>query len=132
MTIKKYTIGWSGGEVVICVDLNVATEDMLHEINNFWCGSEERLAEADGDVLTAVINNLARVCFIILMKYDWNAYGLMMEFDYDEGGIEGWPRMDGSDGFLIQYSEPPEITPFDLDIAVEEIKDMPVAPVPNE
>lgn len=36
-----------------------ATDEQLHEVNNFWCSSERRLADSKGDIAATVVRMMA-------------------------------------------------------------------------
>ncbi|KAB0017203.1 DUF2528 family protein, partial [Escherichia coli] len=56
--------------------------------------------------LNAVLIMLAQHALLIAISSDLNAYGVVCEFDWNDGnGQEGWPSMDGSEG--IRITEPP-------------------------
>ncbi|MDC9950580.1 DUF2528 family protein, partial [Shigella flexneri] len=45
---------------------------------------------------------LAQHALLIAISSDLNAYGVVCEFDWNDGnGQEGWPPMDGSEGIRI-------------------------------
>ncbi|MCZ5116099.1 DUF2528 family protein [Escherichia coli] len=55
-----------------------------------------------GSVLNAVLIMLAQHALLIAISSDLNAYGVVCEFDWNDGnGQEGWPPMDGSEGIRI-------------------------------
>lgn len=96
--VKRYGVNWFGElDLVVEVDHDVVTNDTLTEINTFWSDSSDRLRDADGDVLIAVLKMLAQRCFQLTTAYGYSVKGLVLEFET----IEGWPRMDGSEGFKI-------------------------------
>lgn len=106
MTIKKYTIDYDWkAEVDIEINDELCTEDQLNEINTFWGGSKDRLYDADGVLLNAVLVLLAKTAFNIQFEHDYNLHGVINAFDWDaefgECGIEGWPKMDGTHGIKI-------------------------------
>ncbi|HFO6377389.1 TPA: DUF2528 family protein, partial [Escherichia coli] len=87
--------------IEIEIDHDVMTEEKLHQINNFWSDSEYRLNK-HGSVLNAVLIMLAQHALLIAISSDLNAYGVVCEFDWNDGnGQEGWPPMDGSEGIRI-------------------------------
>lgn len=104
--IKKYEIecgvyGW----IDIEIDHDIVTEEELKSINQFWGGAERRV-ENNGSVLNAVLKLLAATALQISVAYEYNTYGVVKQFDWnDGGGVEGWPPMDGSAGFKIVYAE---------------------------
>ncbi|EMR7184339.1 TPA: DUF2528 family protein [Escherichia coli] len=100
--IKKYIIDYDWkASIEIEIDHDVMTEEKLHQINNFWSDSEYRLNK-HGSVLNAVLIMLAQHALLIAISSDLNAYGVVCEFDWNDGnGQEGWPSMDGSEGIRI-------------------------------
>ncbi|EFJ3663118.1 TPA: DUF2528 family protein [Escherichia coli] len=96
--IKKYIIDYDWkASIEIEIDHDVMTEEKLHQINNFWSDSEYRLNK-HGSVLNAVLIMLAQHALLIAISSDLNAYGVVCEFDWNDGnGQEGWPPMDGND-----------------------------------
>lgn len=55
--IKKYTLkdGWKDWEIALEVDHDVLTKERATIINEFWSDSADRVYEADGCVVMAVI-----------------------------------------------------------------------------
>ncbi|EPA2648369.1 DUF2528 family protein [Escherichia coli] len=90
--IKKYIIDYDWkASIEIEIDHDVMTEEKLHQINNFWSDSEYRLNK-HGSVLNAVLIMLAQHALLIAISSDLNAYGVVCEFDWNDGnGQEGWP-----------------------------------------
>jgi hypothetical protein len=107
--IKKYKIDWDWkAEIHIEIDHDIATGEMLHEINSFW-GNDKYRVTKEGSVLNAVLKMLAREAFYIAYCNDYNTFGVVSAFDYDDKynncDTEGWPKMDGSAGFKITRCE---------------------------
>ncbi|WP_035276512.1 DUF2528 family protein [Desulforegula conservatrix] len=101
--IKKYKIDYDWkAEVRVEIDHDIATEEKLKEINDFWIGAEDRVRQ-EGSVLNAVLKMLTRTCLLLQIEKGYNTVGIIEEFDWDtsNGGIEGWPKMDGSFGFKL-------------------------------
>lgn len=99
---KKYNINYDViYDVVIEVDHDIMTDELLHEINNFWSGNSERLEKEDGDVLIAVLKMLTQVVLQQVMETGRGVRGIIRLFDWVHNGIEGWPAMDGSAGITI-------------------------------
>ena len=106
MAVKKYTLDYDWkAEIDIEIDDELCTNEQLTEINTFWGGAEDRLSDADGNLLNAVLVLLARTALYVQFEHDYNIVGLVSAFDWDaeygEQGIEGWPKMDGSFGIKI-------------------------------
>ena len=128
--IKQYTISeWCDNKAVFAVDHSIMTEEKFHEINSFWSGDDDRLEEEDGNVVYAVLKLLAKYCFALQVSRGLNQYGLVNHFDYEKsGGVEGWPKMDGSAGILILRVGTPEFE-IDDEVKVVSLDKMPPAPV---
>ncbi|WP_114152975.1 DUF2528 family protein [Chromobacterium haemolyticum] len=100
MAAERYTLSYLGDfEVVVEVDRSLATDEKLAMINDFWIDGDERLADADGDLLKAV---LARLCCRVL-SLSMETFDVKAAF---EKGQEGWPRLDGEWGItLLSYDD---------------------------
>lgn len=67
--LQKFTLGdsWKDWQLTLEVDLDILTEERATEINEFWSGDDDRLRDADGDVIRAVIKLAAeRLVFALL------------------------------------------------------------------
>lgn len=55
--LKKYTMNdtWKEWSIIVEVDHDILTSERATLINSFWTSSEDRLSDADGDVVRAVI-----------------------------------------------------------------------------
>lgn len=129
---KLYKAEYNGFETVIAIDHDICTDEMLHEINNFWSSSEWRLSCDDGDIAKTVVRLLAQTCFALQYeKFGLNHWGMMKCFDWDDDeGVEGWPKMDGSSGILLVRCDQPEI---EVDfITIDNIDEMPAPPTKPE
>ncbi|NCG55251.1 DUF2528 family protein [Serratia fonticola] len=116
MDIKRYVIGWFCTlDLIVEIDHDIVTEKELHEINNFWSDSQDRLMDADGNVLHAVLKMLGQRCWPLLIA-NWTMSGSSLSKAFDE---EGWPPMDGSCGFRIIDCD--ELEFDESDITVSEI-----------
>lgn len=110
MTIKRYSVDCNDmAEVIIEIDHDVATEEKLHEINDFWSNSEQRIGEARS-VLGAVLKMLtAKVLYLALEDGFAGVESVIRSFDYEIEGVvghEGWPKLDGSYGIkLIDFTD---------------------------
>lgn len=105
--IKSYDIDydWKCG-LVIEVDHDIITEDILHEINDFWSDSKYRLSQNQGNILFTVLKMIAREAFHISLTNNYSTFGVVCEFDWDQGnGVEGYPAMNGTSGFKIIHVE---------------------------
>ena len=96
MSVTRYTVsyGWTY-DMVVDIDSSLCTDELLHEINNFWSDAAWRLSRARGDVLKAVLRMLAMTAFRMTIT------DLDPEGQLKEEGIEGWPRLDGSAGITL-------------------------------
>ncbi len=97
MAIKRYKLEYSGAFTLV-VDINdeKCTEKLLHEINGFWGGDDDRLFEADDDVLTAVLRMLVVMVAQESIEYYWG-----VETQLKTKPLEGWPPLDGSYGITL-------------------------------
>ncbi len=118
MNVKKYKLIYDFREIEIEVDHNKISEKDLHQINDFWSGSTERLNANENNVLYAVLKMLAIQIIQVQIEYNYNEFGVIGVFDK---GIEGWPKMDGTNGFKIVSVD--EFLPDDYDISIEEIEE---------
>lgn len=128
MMIRVFSAQNGYAECKVAIDDSKCTDEMLHEINNFWSDNQWRLSQAEGDVGKAVAKMLIKQCFSLqYVNYGLNSWGIMRCFDWDKGeGQEGWPKMDGSQGIAIISCEVPEI---ELDFfTVTEVETMPEPP----
>jgi len=101
---KHYCIDYDlKAELVVEIDHDVMTAQGLREINDFWVDSKHRLEMARGDLLRAVLTLLGQVVMRIQAHDPMTTEGVIEEFNSAKpgGGIEGWPRMDGSMGIRI-------------------------------
>lgn len=99
----KFDYGLDEFEIVVEIDHNIMTDEMLHMINNFWSDSQGRLSDADGDITKAVVSYLCSVVYWLACKSELgNVVSMFKEGRY----TEGWPEMDGSAGIkLVSYSD---------------------------
>ncbi len=119
--IKRYEINWNDcAFMTVEVDHSKVTEEALHETNNFWSGAEDRIDDEDGSVLNAVLKMLANACFTEAWSGGWGVSRVVDRFDYDckfgNGGIEGWPKMDGSSGIKLIACDVSLFTPHDTQV----------------
>jgi hypothetical protein len=81
------------------IDREKVTDETFHLINGFWSGADDRIEEADGDVLLAVL----RLLWEEIMRLSIETFDVESKL---AAGIEGWPRFDGTMGFrLVHYDE---------------------------
>jgi Protein of unknown function (DUF2528) len=129
--IKKYDLNYNDFNVSIAIDHEKFTEELMHEINNFFSDAKWRLSQENGDICQTVLKMIAEKCFYIVLGKDYNAYGVMDEFN--EGDItEGYPPMDGSIGIQIVSVSTFEIDACEIYVCTpEELDVMPALPKGN-
>lgn len=121
--VKRYEITWNAHDdmpvLTVEIDPAVCTIETLENINNFFINAQDRLDEADGDVIATFLKMLAATCFTEQTgpTGDWNTQGLIALFE--DGNMEGWPPMDGSEGIKILGCDVPGVC-YD-DMIVEEV-----------
>ena len=95
--MKRYVLTYDlmGNEVVLDIDQNVCTDELLHEINSFWSGADYRLNQADDNVLHAVLKMLCTRLLVDSIR-ELNAV-----HTWRTGAPEGWPNLDGSMGITL-------------------------------
>ncbi|EPF7465391.1 DUF2528 family protein [Serratia marcescens] len=100
--IKRYEVEYDWkGSLIVEINHDVMTDEKLHEINDFWSNNTYRISK-QGSVLNAVLAMLAQTAFLIQISNDYNTYGVVSAFSWENGeGQEGWPPMDGSEGIKI-------------------------------
>ena len=104
--------------VILEVDFDKLTPTLATEINNFWTDAEDRLSDADGDPIRAVIKMAAGIFFahVLDVMESLNTYGMQQAFDSQ---YEGWPR-EGECGIkLIDWEGRP-----DLDCALLDLEEI--------
>lgn len=109
MTIERYKLIYAGQfEIELEIDDEKCTDTLLHEINNFWSGSERRLDNAGGDCWLAVMDMLCTT----LMRLS------ITELDALEhmvaGKEEGWPPLDGKYGITLLSVDNFEFDPSEV------------------
>ena len=118
--IKKYKVDYDfKAEVVIEIDNEIMTEAKLAEINDFWSDSDWRVKSC-GSVLNAVLKMLTQVVLRNQVEYGYNTFGIVSLFDFDacNGGIEGWPKMDGSHGIKLVSVDDMDFNCDDMSISI--------------
>lgn len=113
-TWTRYTLTfdatWSNVVVDVREPESQAMIDLFTEINEFWSGADERMSEADDDVLVAVLNMLCRNALVMELTH---FIGAVHEFAVT--GVEGWPLLDGSCGIKLVSVESID---FDSEISI--------------
>lgn len=114
---KRYflTYDFMGCEVVVDIDHGILTDERLHEINSFWSGAEERLTQADGNVLHAVLKMLC----CRLLADSIQVFSVMQTWTKD--APEGWPNLDGSYGITLVGVDDWTFDEEEVSIKVEEV-----------
>lgn len=100
--IQQYKVEFDCNSTIYEIDHNLLTEEKIHEINEFWMDHESRI-DGSGSALAGVLSMLTRVILPMQAYYGWTTYGVIDEFDFKtgNGGIEGWPPLDGSYGIKL-------------------------------
>lgn len=117
---KRYEITWNAHEdapvLTVEIDHSICTDESLHQINNFFINAEDRYVNSDCDITATVLKMLAVICFSEQAgpTGDWNTYGLICQFK--DGGYEGWPPMDGSEGIKILGCDSPGLCHDDMEV----------------
>lgn len=107
-------------ELTLEVDLDKLTPELATEINNFWSGSDDVLAAANGDVIEAAVRRAAPILIHAALD-GWNANGMISQFE----NREGWPDVDQI-GIRVLSFQIPDIDAYSLDVFVQP------SPVPVE
>lgn len=107
-TTKRYHLGGENFEMSVEIDHAMLTEDKLLEINRFWTGAEDRLAESG-----SAVNAVLKLLFLNVQqmagesRFGVSVSSVIQEFASKDArgnpkdGQEGWPEMDGSYGIRI-------------------------------
>lgn len=110
--IKTYILDYDNkAEVVVEIDHDVLNDELLHEINNFWDGADVRLSVCDGNILKVVLRLLATAA----IREEFMGWSAFMSFR--NGGMEGWPKLDGGCGIKLMKVE--ELTLEDEDVIIK-------------
>ncbi len=78
----------------------------IKEMVDFWSGSDERLEDNNGDYVQAFLKQLASKVHWLVICNNYNLYGVLSAFDK---GIEGWCKMDGSQGIKLIHVDDPTL-----------------------
>lgn len=70
---------------------------VMKEVNEFWSGSKERLAEYDGEIVPAFLSFLTKEIFMISISGRWYKERIIREFE----DKEGFMSLDGSYGIKL-------------------------------
>ncbi|MDF3931371.1 DUF2528 family protein [Pseudomonas citronellolis] len=68
--LEQFTLSdtWKDWEITLEVDREILTKQLATDINDFWTGSEDRLLDADGDVVRAVVRSAARSLIYLMLE----------------------------------------------------------------
>ena len=111
-TIKTYTLDYDDkAEVIVEVDHDILNDELLHQINNFWSDAKFRLIDCNGNILKVVLRLLATAALREEIM-NWSAVT-----SFQQGTMEGWPKLDGSYGIKLVKVE--ELTFEDSDINIK-------------
>lgn len=92
-TRYKLDYAWHA-EMVVEVDDEILTPEILKDWNEFWGGSEERSAEEGGPLLPLLKMMYLEALFYSVVYSNGTR-------DLEAGKVEGYPPMDGSCGITI-------------------------------
>lgn len=113
---KRYTVDYDWKfECVFEIDDEVFTEQMAKSINEFWMNPDYRASQA-GSHLHAVLKMLANHCWILSLEHA--NYIRAFDYELDNCGQEGWPKMDGSAGIKIIRVDNLDLDYDDMNIEV--------------
>ncbi len=106
MAKKTYTVTYIPQDWDCTVEIEdevngVATLDLIKQMVEFWTDWESLLDDNDGDYTRAFLQQLARQAFLICVGENYNTYGIVEEFN----DLEGWCKMDGSQGIKITNTD---------------------------
>ena len=105
--LKRFKLedSWKDWALTLEVDLDVLTSDKAAEINEFWSGHKDRLDDALGDVVRAVVKLAAERLVFAMLEYGgcqisdggqsaiWTKENLHDQEGWGgsvEGGLFGW------------------------------------------
>jgi len=113
-------------DVKICIDHEIASDDLLSEVLDYYGEADDYLVKSYGHVGKAfvllVAEEAARAC---IRGYGLNSYGVMKYFET----AEGFFPLDGSRGVYLVHCDEFE---FDYYVnGVEELTEAPELPKPN-
>lgn len=106
----------TGGEIDVQIDFDfkyklgdreVTVLECIVEMQSFFTDSEDRLEEADGDVVRAFLKQLCHKVMLMAIEYQRNASGIIRLFD---DGEEGYCKMDGSNGIKLLSVDQPDFS----------------------
>ncbi|EBI0307127.1 DUF2528 family protein [Salmonella enterica] len=104
-----YEITWTKYEskpaLIVEIDHSICTDELLHQINNFFIGAEERYQDNNCDITATVLKMMAETCFDQTDSAGyWSERGVV---DLVDGNMEGWPPLNGSKGIRILSCDVP-------------------------
>lgn len=101
------------GSIVLEVDFDYVFDfggkktsmiEAMTMINDFFTNSEERLDDADDDIVVAFLRMLCHKILIMSIEYNKNCEGIIRLFNEGE---EGYCKIDGSQGITLKDLETP-------------------------
>lgn len=111
---KKYEVDYDfKGSIVVELDESEQLTQLMHEVNSFWSGADERLRYEDGDIKTVFLKMLCEKCLLIAISGGWNTQGVISQIEHHEG----WPHLDGRDGVKLISLSGVEFEFSDMSIA---------------
>lgn len=115
--MRKFIVkhDWLSWEMEVEID-EAKAAPAIKQMVEFWTGWERALDNNDGDYTKTFLENLACQCLTIAISHNYNATGIIREFEK----LEGWCPMDGRQGIKIT-----DVYCYSLDrdeFSVEEVK----------
>lgn len=99
MSKKRYIVSYDWTfDMVVDIDHSLCTDELLHQINNFWSDAEWRLSRANDNILHAVLRLMAKMALRLNVS-DWRDTVSLLRAQ--ETCPEGWPVLDGSAGITL-------------------------------
>ncbi len=113
MEFKKYKVQFDNYfEMTIRIKSDTETTKILHQINDFWTDSKDRLSKENGSIESVVVKLIAKeVVLIQATSFSGSLDSVKEVFD---NGIEGFYPVDGSFGI--------EIIDIDIDFEISELE----------
>lgn len=95
----KYKVELDNIDCSITVEINddENTKQLMDMCNKFWFGYQQRLDDENGDITNTFLKLLCGTALSVQQTNDYNLYGVIQEFN----DMEGWCRLDGSDGIKL-------------------------------
>jgi hypothetical protein len=112
-TRYKLTYEWSA-EMVVDVDDEKLTPQMLKDWNEFWGDADDRASDTGGPLIA-----LLKMMYVRLLADDFGTLDALG--DFRKGEVEGYPPMDGSCGVTIVSFTSFEFDDFNVEVVEEKI-----------